>query len=84
MKKYLEENMNKLIEYCDKEGLSVDKIKKSPRCYSRDFMLIQYVDKPSNGLGLKDEEPAKILLTIRRTPAGIEFEPAEDIKEYLS
>lgn len=50
-----------------------------------EIMFIQHVEKTDNGLGLNDDStPAKILLTIRKTPSGIEFEPAEDIKEYLA
>lgn len=84
MKQYLKENENKLIEYCVKNGLSFEKIKKCPRCYTNDTMFIQYFDSSKVGQGLKNNEPAKVLLTIKRTTDGIEFEPSEDIDKYLA
>lgn len=84
MKQYIKENIDKLNEYCNENDLSLIKIMKSPKCYNHDIMFIQHVDRSKAGEGLKNNEPAKILLTIKRTSEGIKFEPSEDIKEYLS
>lgn len=83
MDQYLRENEEILIEYCNKNGLSLEKLNKCPRCCNQEMMFIQQISDNISGTGLKDETPAKVLLTIKRTDAGIIFEPSEDIKEYL-
>lgn len=84
MKEYLfkEENIKKLQDFCDKHGISKEKVLQSPKCYSKDMMVIQH-RKSSDDKGLNDSVVAKILLTIKKTSEGIVFEPSEDIKEYL-
>ncbi|MBE5928337.1 MAG: hypothetical protein E7267_03050 [Lachnospiraceae bacterium] len=84
MKNFFMEHIDKIFEYCNHNGLSIEKIRKSPKCYSHDTMYIQYVDDSKMGEVLRDNKPAKVLLIIRKTNEGIMFEPSEDIREYLS
>lgn len=84
MKDYIEEKKSILLKYCENEGISFEKVMKSPKSYSSEFMSIQHREKNSNGLGLRDTKPSEILLVIRKTNDGITFEPHENMKKYLS
>jgi hypothetical protein len=84
MKEYLKEHMEQLNDYCKKEGLSASKIMKSPKSYNKNIMVIQHYDETKAGEGLRNNTPAKILLTIKKSKEGILFESSDDIKEYLA
>ncbi len=84
MRQYLNDNIKLLEDFCESEGLSVDKIMHSPKCYNQNMMVIQHVDWNKTGEGLRNNKPAKVLLVIRRTEEGVMFEPSDDIKEYLA
>lgn len=86
MVEYIQERIDLLQAFCDKEGLSIEKILKSPKCYNNEFMVIQYWDKNSENskLGLADNTPSKVLLTITRNGDNLSFEPSDDIKDYLA
>ena len=82
---FIRDNIDALKRFCDAEGLSVDKILKSPKCYTKDFMLIQHIDRNKAREGLRCEEPAEVLLIIRKTKDNqISFSACKNAKKYLS
>ncbi|MCR5835975.1 MAG: hypothetical protein K6G88_05690 [Lachnospiraceae bacterium] len=80
---YIHDNIEILKKYCLENNLSVDKILKSPRCYNKNELYVQYRNTEKKANNLKCDVPAKILLVIRKTPDGMSFEPAKDIIDYL-
>jgi len=76
-----------LKEYCLKNGLSFEKVKKSPMCGDGDTRLyIQHVDFSSSMDFIDDSEPAEILISVYRTKesGAVLINEGKNAKKYLS
>lgn len=83
MKRYLEQHVDELKKYCKDNGISFDKILSLPKCYTKTEMYIQWYDKTKTGLGLKSNQPAKVLMKITKGSNGLKIDSAPDIKQFL-
>jgi hypothetical protein len=78
-------NEKEIENYCINNGLSLGKLKFSPKCYNNEHVFFQYVDlSNNNGLGLLDETPAPITLKIYKRGSKLEFVQTEHTKKYLT
>ena len=85
MCKLFDEWENEIKTYCEKNMLSFEKVKKSPKSWGKNDIALQYVDREKGKKGLLDETPAPVLLWIRRKSDGkIVFEQTEYTRKYLS
>lgn len=72
--------------YCIENKLSFEKAKNLSQCWGKDFLALQFFDPNNqNGeLGLLDETPMPLVLTIFKTPNGLKFEQTENTRKYLA
>lgn len=83
MKNLLEPFSKILRQYCKDNNLSYEKIIESPKCGNDNLLVIQHC-KP-NSDGLKDNEPAEIIIMLRRHLDGsVRISPGENIKKHLA
>lgn len=73
-----------LIKYCEKEGISFEKLMKCPKFYNNEMLGFQkpVISKETNGL-LNDTPEEPILLLIEEDGA-IKVSKSEDILDYLA
>jgi len=74
-------------EYCEKNGLSFEKARNSPKSFGEDDIYIQYVDYEVGRqqlAGLIPETPAPVTLKIFKTDNGLTFEQTEHTAKYLA
>ena len=84
MKRQLESNMESLVAFCIDNNISMEKTLMMPRCYSADEMYIQTYNADEAINGLKNNQPAEILIIIRKSPNGLDFELTEQGREVLA
>lgn len=82
MRNFITNNKN-FIDYCQKMGVAYDKIMALPKCYTKDMIKFQILNEEKGKMGLMDNTPAKVILTIRKDGNELVFEPSEDIKKYV-
>ncbi len=80
------DDWSKEIEkYCKNNGFSFEKAKKLSKCWGKNDLVLQYYNSEnSSGLGLLDETPLPIVLSIYKQPDGsLRFEQTEHTRKYL-
>ncbi len=84
MCKLFSEWEKEIREYCRENGLAFSKVQKAGKCWGKDFLILQYVDKEKGRLGLMDESPAPVVLVVRRDSDGLAFEQTPNTRRYLA
>ena len=74
---------DELIKYCKINGLSYEKILRSPICGNEDILFVQHIDSQRKPTGLLDETPAEVLLRVEKIDNKIYFTEGENMKKYL-
>lgn len=81
---HFKEWFSEIQDYCVRNNLDFEKVKKLSKGNGLDFLLLGYSD-PSNGKkGLIDDTPAPLVLIIKKTIKGLVFEQTEYTAQYLS
>lgn len=83
MNKIFEEYKDEIEEYCEKNGLSAEKVFHSARSYNNVRVFLQHVDHEKGKLGLLDETPANVTLAIFLENGKLRFEQTEHTLKYL-
>ena len=74
-----------LQQYCKENNLDFNKVKTSPKCGNENMLFIQHLNDTTDGKGLNNESPAKVILSARKKPDGsIIIERQRDTDKYLS
>ncbi len=73
-------------KYCIDNNLSFDKAEKLSKSWGKDDIILQYYEKNEKRekKGLLDDTPMPIVLKIKNTSSGLEFEQTEYTQKYLS
>jgi hypothetical protein len=64
--KIIEQFKDEIKEYCISNNLNFDKVISSPKCWNDKILFIQHLDSTKGNQGLLNEEPAEVLLTVRK------------------
>jgi len=81
---HFKEWFSEIQDYCLKNNLDFEKVKRLSKGNGPDFLLLGYSD-PNNGKkGLIDDTPAPLVLIIKKTIKGLVFEQTEHTAQYLS
>lgn len=80
----LDEYKNELQEYCFNNNLDYSKLMSAVKGFSDNKMSFYVASGTSNGQGLNNETPARIILTIRKVENKAVIEQTEYTKQYLS
>lgn len=75
---------NEIKDYCVKNNLDFNKAKKMPKCWGKDIVALQFIDKEKGKMGLLDDTPAPAVLWIKRINGELIFEQTEYTRKYLS
>ena len=70
-------------DYCMKNDLDFEKVKKLSKGNGSDFLLLGYSDIDKGKKGLIDDTPAPLVLIIKKTIKGLVFEQTEYTSQYL-
>ena len=81
MCRLIENNRDYINRYCYENGLDAEKVFSSPMSFNNDFAFLQHVDISSPAI--MDNNPAKVILKVFRTNAGIVIQQTEHTKTYL-
>lgn len=89
MCKLFDDWSNEIKKFCQDNGFSFEKASKLSKCWGKDDLILQYFDPECDavkkGLGLLDETPMPIVLSIFKQPDGsLKFEQTEHTRKYLS
>ncbi len=71
------------IKYCSDNGIDYDKIMRLPRCYGKDIIRFQIVNKEKGRTGLMDDTPAKVLLTVEYSNGEFIYQKSDDILDFV-
>ncbi|MBR1897733.1 MAG: hypothetical protein IJ825_02515 [Oscillospiraceae bacterium] len=71
-------------KYCEANGFSFEKARKLSQCWGGNFLALQYYDPENGKQGLLDETPMPLVLLIRKTENGLEFEQTEHTAAFLA
>ncbi len=90
MCKMFDDWSDEIKKYCEDNGFSFEKAKHLSKCWGtvrgcgRDVVILQYHDPQKGKMGLLDETPAPVVLSIFRLPDGhLSFEQTEYTRKYL-
>ena len=83
MKTIYEELKNNIREYCEKNNLDFGKVLKAGKCWGKNVLFLQHIERTNEKEGLKDETPAKVILIVRRSGDEISYEQTEYTQKYL-
>ena len=83
MKRVLENNMQSFNEFCHENNILPEKALKMPKCYSGNEMYIQTYNESEAVNGLNDNQPADILIIVRKKENSLDFELTEKGREFL-
>lgn len=72
-----------IIEYCEQNGLSFDKVREMAQAWGKDELLLQYHDPQKGNKGLLDETPAPIVLIMQIKDGTPVFIQTEYTKKHL-
>jgi hypothetical protein len=84
MCKLFSEWENDIQKYCLDNGLNFAKAKQCGQCWRPGLLMLQHIDTKKGQLGLQDETPAPIVLTIRKDDGSLVFEQTEHTHRYLA
>ena len=84
MCKLFEDWSNEIRQYCMANGLSFEKARNLSQCWGSNFLALQFYDPKQGRNGLRDETPMPLVLLIRKTAEGLEFEQTEFTQTYLA
>lgn len=84
MCKLFEEWTPEIKNYCESNNLSFEKAKAMSQCWSKNDIILQYYNPDKKTNGLLDETPMPIVLKIKKTDRGFDFEQTEYTDKYLS
>ncbi len=76
-------NNDEFIQYCNNNKIDYDKLIKMPRCFSKNIILFQVIDRERGELGLMDNKPAKVILKVEFKDGHFEYEASDDILTYV-
>ena len=71
-------------KYCHENGLDFTKAQQSGKCWGEGFLILQHIDPKKGRDGLRDETPAPVVLTVRKSGNSLIFEQTEHTKKYLA
>lgn len=85
MCRFLQGYKEEIMNYCQKNGLSSDKVFSAAWCGNNKVVFLQYVDLDSERaqLGLLDDRPAPITLKIFLEDGKLRFEQTDITRKYL-
>ena len=78
-----EELKDDIREYCEENNLDFDKVLKAGKCYGKNVLFLQHINRTKENAGLKDETPAKVILIVRRSGGAISYEQTKYTQKYL-
>jgi hypothetical protein len=81
--KIFENYKDEIEKYCEKNGLSVERVFHSACSYNNVRVFLQHVDHEKGKLGLLDETPADVTLAIFLEKDSLRFEQTEHTHKYL-
>ncbi len=83
--KIIEQFKDEIREYCISNNLNFDKVISSPKCWNDKILFIQHLDPTKGNQGLLNEEPAEVLLTVRKIENDkITIEKGINASKYLN
>lgn len=82
--KMFNDNIKEIQLYCRKNNLDFGKLCSMSKCWGKNDLIFQYHDPEKGRMGLLDETPMPIILTITKTDKGLVFKQTENTKKYLS
>lgn len=71
-------------KYCENNNLDYTKLSATIKGCGDNDIIFQHYDEEKGKMGLLDETPMPIVLIMRDTKNGLEFEQTEYTKQYLS
>ncbi|MCM1335801.1 MAG: hypothetical protein NC084_05460 [Bacteroides sp.] len=84
MCKLFDDWTSEIKSFCERNGFDFEKAKKLSQCWGENELYLQYYDPNENsGLGLLDETPLPLVLSITKGPAGLVFGMTEHTRKYL-
>ena len=84
MCKLFEDWSEEIRQYCLANGLSDETARNLSQCWGSNFLALQFYDPNQGKDGLRDETPKTLVLLIRKTATGLEFEQTEFTQTYLA
>ena len=84
MCKLFEDWSEEIRQYCITNGLSYEKARNLSQCWGSNFLALQFYDPNQGRDGLLNETPMPLVLLIKKTAAGLEFEQTEFTHTYLA
>lgn len=76
--------VDRIKNYCESNHLNYSKLSSTIKGCGDNDIIFQHYDEEKGKLGLLDETPMPIVLIMRDTANGLEFEQTEYTFQYLS
>lgn len=81
---HFKEWFSEIQDYCNRNNLDFEKVKKLSKGNGLDFLMLGYIDPNKGEKGLIDDTPAPVALIVKKTGKGLIFEQTEYTAQYLS
>lgn len=83
--KIMKQYENEIKLFCEENELDFNKVKSFPKSYNQEVLFVQYMDKNKAKLGLLDNTPAEVVLTIKlNSDKTVSIEKGKNAEKYLA